>query len=308
MSSNFKDDRFLARWLNNELTPEELSEFQSSNEYAVYKKLVVGAETLESPSFDEEALLSRIKSQQSGRLQVTKRKVNYLRYAAAAIILLAVSFVFYTTMLIPDIKTVTSGIGKQRTFNLPDGSEVVLNANSSITYSEDEWKDNIRNVKLEGEAYFKVQKGNNFSVKSKSGIVSVLGTQFTVRDVATFYEVSCFEGSVKVDSEGDVEILKPKRVVRKIGRGQLMSRNIDGLSPIWLDGKTTFESVPVSQVLAELSNQYNIRFEGSNVNKDLLYSGTFPHDDLDLALRVVFSSLELSYELKNEELVIITHQ
>ncbi|MEQ9467899.1 MAG: FecR domain-containing protein [Ekhidna sp.] len=305
MSSKFNDDRFLARWLNNELTPEELSEFQNSEDYATYKKLITGAEALQAPSFDEEALLARIKSQQKGRLTITKRKVNYMRYAAAAIVLFAAGLIFYTTRLTPDIKTISSEVGQRHTFNLPDGSEVVLNANSSLAYSEDEWEDDIRSVQLEGEAYFKVQKGNTFSVKTNAGTVSVLGTQFTVRDVSDFFEVKCFEGSVRVESDGDVEILKPKKAVRRIGKLQLVSRDILGLSPEWLDGKTTFESVPVSQVLASLKNQYNVRFSGDNIDENLLYSGTFPHDDLDLALKIVFASLGLDYELKNDEVVII---
>jgi ferric-dicitrate binding protein FerR (iron transport regulator) len=306
MSSKFNDDRFLARWLNNELTEEELSEFQSSSEYAAYKKMMAGAEALESPTFDQEALLAKIKSQQKGKLIVTKRKVNYLRYAVAAVVLLAASFVFYT-MLIPDLTTIRTQVGEQQTIQLPDGSEVILNANSSIAYSEDDWEDE-RKLRLEGEAYFKVEKGNTFSVETNTGIVSVLGTQFTVRDVSDFFEVKCFEGSVKVESGDDQEILKPKKSVRKIRGKQMVLREIRGHSPEWLEGKTTFESVPVSQVFAALKNQYDIQFEGTSVNQSLTYSGTFPHDDLDLALKVVFASLELDYEFRNNGLVVIDSQ
>lgn len=303
MSSKFYDDRFLARWLNNELTAEELSEFQNSSEYAAYKKMVAGAEALESPAFDEEALLARVKSQQKGQLIVTKRKVNYLRIAIAALLVLAFSFVFYT-MLIHDLTTIRTQVGEQQTIQLPDGSEVVLNASSSIAYAKNDWEDK-REVQLEGEAYFKVEKGNTFSVETQTGIVSVLGTQFTVRDVSDFFEVKCFEGSVRVESGDDQEILKPKKSARKIRGNRMIVRAIKGLSPEWVEGKTTFESVPVSQVFVALKNQYDIEFEGKNVNQNLTYSGTFPHDDLDLALKVVFASLELEYELKNNGIVVI---
>ncbi|MEQ6168606.1 FecR domain-containing protein [Ekhidna sp. MALMAid0563] len=304
MSSKFNDDRFLARWLNNELTPEELSEFQNSDDYAVYKKIIAGSENIESPAFDDQALLSRIRSQQSGKLIVTKRKINYLRYAAAAVLLLATSFVFYT-MLVPDMTTIQTQIGEQRTISLPDGSEVVLNANSSLTYSEDDWEENTRTVKLVGEAFFKVQKGNTFTVHSNTGSVSVLGTQFTVRDVADFYEVKCFEGSVEVASGEEKEILKPKRSVRRLGNKRMLLRSIKGSSPEWLIGKTTFESVPVSQVLAALKNQYDIRIESGSLDQGLIYSGTFPHDDLELAVKVVFTSLDIDYELKDGNVVVV---
>lgn len=307
MSSKFKDDRFLARWLNGELSPDELSEFQHSKDYAVFEKLIAGAENIESPAFDQQALLARIKSQQSGKLIVTKRKVKYLRYAVAATVLLALSFVFYT-MLTPDMATIRTQVGEQRMISLPDGSEVVLNANSSLVYSEDGWEESIRTVKLDGEAFFKVQKGNTFTVNSKKGSVIVLGTQFTVRDVADFYEVKCFEGRVKVKSDEEQQVLKPKRSVRKIGSKRMLLRSIKGSSPEWLEGKTTFESVPVSQVLVALKNQFDIRIQSGNLDQDLIYSGTFPHDDLELAVKVVFASLDIDYELKEGNVVVVTGQ
>ena len=151
-----------------------------------------------------------------------------------------------------------------------------------------------------------MEKGTTFSVETSIGIVSVLGTQFTVRDVSDFFEVKCFEGSVRVESGEDQEILKPKKSVRKVRGNRMIVRAIKGLSPEWIEGKTSFESVPVSQVFAALKNQYDIQFEGKNVNQNMTYSGTFPHDDLDLALKVVFASLELDYELKENGVVVIT--
>lgn len=306
MSSKFNDDRFLARWLNEELTPDELSEFQQSEDYAVFNRIIAGAGNIEAPDFDEQALLARIKSQQSGKLIVIKRKVNYLRYAAAALLLLAMSFVFYT-LLTPEMTTIKSGIGEKRTINLPDGSEVILNANSKLSYSESGWEDK-RIVDLEGEAFFKVQKGNAFTVTSNTGSVEVLGTQFTVRDVADFYEVKCFEGSVQVTTGEAQEVLKPKRAVRRVGAKQMMLRSIKGESPEWLLGKTTFESVPVSQVFAALKNQYNIQIQSGSLDQGLIYSGTFPHDDLELALKVVFTSLDIDYELKGDNVVVVAGQ
>ena len=269
-----------------------------------YKKIIAGAGNIESPHFDEQVLLSRIKSQKGGKLIVTKRKINYLRYAAAAVVLLAISFVFYT-MLLPDMTTIKTQIGEQRTIHLPDGSEVVLNANSSLAYSDDDWEENNRTVKLEGEAYFEVQKGNTFTVHSNTGLVTVLGTQFTVRDVADFYEVKCFEGSVEVASGEEQEILKPKRSVRRVGGKHMLLRSIKGSSPEWLQGKTTFESVPVSQVFVALRNQYDIRIESGSLDQSMIYSGTFPHDDLELAVKVVFTSLDIDYELKDGNVVVV---
>lgn len=301
--SEFKDDTFLARWLNNELSEEELAEFKASPEYKNYQRIVAGSENILSASFDQEQLLNKIKD---GREGARQRNFTWI-YAAAATIALALSFVFYSTFTGPDFTQVMSEIGEQKKITLPDGSEVVLNANSSLSYTEDDWEEN-RVIDLSGEAYFKVEKGNTFTVRSNAGKVRVLGTQFTVTDLKDYYEVKCYEGSVSVMSGDESEILKPKRGVRKMKTRSMVRIAINNTKPDWLDNKSSFVSVPLTHVLSSLQNQYDITFTGIETFGENSFTGSFPHDDLELALKVVFSSIPYDYQITNEDVVNITEE
>ena len=56
---------------------------------------------------------------------------------------------------------------QKQEISLPDNSQVSLNALSSVTYNESSWDEN-RELTLNGEAFFKVEKGSTFEVKTKS--------------------------------------------------------------------------------------------------------------------------------------------
>jgi len=89
-----------------------------------------------------------------------------------------------------------SGVqGENNTFYLPDHSKVILTADSQIKFPKLFF---IRNVSLRGEAYFEVEKGSKFSVKTPNGEVKVLGTRFSVLDKEDGFVVYCFEGKVQV--------------------------------------------------------------------------------------------------------------
>jgi ferric-dicitrate binding protein FerR (iron transport regulator) len=81
----------------------------------------------------------------------------------------------------------------QKTFLLPDDSEVTLNSASQIEYKKWNWTDH-RELQLEGEAFFKVTKGQTFDVLTRLGKVTVVGTQFNVKARGDRFEVICFEG------------------------------------------------------------------------------------------------------------------
>ncbi len=104
-----------------------------------------------------------------------QRKFMWQRMAAAvSIILMAGYFIFSYDSSI----TVQSGVGEIREVNLPDGSSVILNAMSSISY-EGDWKEE-RKVQLSGKALFNMTKGATFEVITDDYVTTVLGTSFDV--------------------------------------------------------------------------------------------------------------------------------
>mgnify|MGYP001812689396 FL=1 len=189
-------ENYLAKWLNNELTEAELAEFRNSDEYASYQRILEASSTLEAPSFNVENALEAVKNKrtlQESKVVQLKPFKRFLRVAAAVTIIMVGSYFYLNTL---DDSFATQ-YAENKEVVLPDSSEILLNADSEITYSSKKW-DKERNVSLEGEAFFKVAKGKRFTVSTDHGTVAVLGTQFNVENRKGFFEVTCFEGLVSV--------------------------------------------------------------------------------------------------------------
>ncbi len=91
-------------------------------------------------------------------------------------------------------------------FKLPDGSVVVLNSGSEISYSINSEE---RNIELKGEAHFSVQRGDvPFVVKTNYGMVRVLGTAFNINSSNEVFDVEVDEGEVEVSVNNEKEKLK----------------------------------------------------------------------------------------------------
>ena len=197
-----------------------------------------------------------------------------------------------------------SNFGEQQIVVLLDGSEVILNAKSEIKYNKKGWEEN-REVYLNGEAFFKVKKGSKFTVITPNGTVTVLGTQFNVNSTKNFFDVSCYQGKVKVVSDSNEYIITPTKAVRN-SNGLITEYNMSELdkTPTWLLGQSSFQSVPLSQVIYALNKQFNIDFETSKIDTAILFTGSFDHKNLDLALASVFEAVNITYTIENNKITL----
>ncbi|WP_298547532.1 FecR domain-containing protein [uncultured Aquimarina sp.] len=302
MFDDKKDDIFLSRWINGELSPEELHEFQSHPEYNHYKKIMAGADALDLTTYDVDAALNTIKTKRNTSSQeITKPVIKLWPYfaAAASIIILFGLFLFNSN------DSFTTSFGEQLAVTLPDGSEMILNAKSKASFDKNDW-DTDRTVSLDGEAYFKVKKGSKFTVTTANGNVSVLGTEFNVQSQASFFEAVCYEGKVSVTNGEDNTILAAGKGYRKIARVASESWTFEALEPSWITNTSSFRSVPLRYVFKELEDQYDIVIDTKNIDTDIIYTGTFPNNDIKVALKTVFSTLGLQYQLlQNGKTVVV---
>ncbi len=297
------DDTFLARWVADELSAEELLEFKKSKYYLDYKKINEGAKALEVPSFDGEAILDGI----YGSLQdkATKPKVvrmmpNWVYGAAAAVIVAFGVFLFKNNNT-----EYETGFGEQVMVVLPDDSKVHLNANSTLEFNKGDWESN-RVLDFDGEAFFDVEKGSIFKVNSKEGIVEVLGTEFNVVSREGYMEVKCHEGKVKVSMLGGdrFSILTEGKALRLIDNKE-EKWEFKEEKPSWMTGESSFRETPLSQVIRALENQYEIGFNTSKVDLNKRYTGSFIHSDLNLALRTVFGPMNISYSQEGSNTIVL---
>ncbi|MEB8329954.1 FecR family protein [Flavobacteriaceae bacterium KMM 6897] len=278
-------ENYLAKWLNNELSEEELAEFKNSVEYDSYQKLKEASGSLEAPKFDADKIWSSLKDKrESSKSKVIQlRPFTKLLRVAAAIAVIAVASIFYFNSL---DETISTQYAERAEVLLPDASEIVLNADSEVSYSKKKW-DKKRNVSLKGEAYFKVAKGKRFTVTTDEGTVAVLGTQFNVENRKGLFEVTCFEGLVSVTFQNK-EFKVPAGSSFLAINGEVRPTIAPTTTiPYWMNHESNFKSIPLSYVLDEFERQYNVTVEIKDVDTNQLFTGTFSNTDIDLALESI---------------------
>ncbi|GAA4276337.1 FecR family protein [Aquimarina mytili] len=296
MLDDKKDDIFLSRWINGELSEEELREFQSHPEYKHYTKIMAGADALNLKEYDVEKELAALKSKQ--RNEPIKKAGSIVKlwpyFAAAASIAIILGLFLFNSG-----ESFSTTYGEQLTVTLPDGSEMILNAKSNAIFDKKKWDDN-RLVNLDGEAYFKVKKGSTFTVATKNGDVTVLGTQFNVQSQNAFFEVRCFEGKVSVLNKNHKEILTAGKAYRNLENNIPEQWTFTTQQPSWLSNTSSFRSTPIKYVFKELEEQYDLKIKSPSIDLETMYTGTFPNNDQEVALKTVFSTLGITYSLSQD--------
>ncbi|MBL4643913.1 MAG: FecR domain-containing protein [Flavobacteriaceae bacterium] len=299
MKNEHTDDTFLSRWLNNDLTSEELVSFKKTTEYKEYQKIIDATQNFKAPNFNEKEVFEKI-HQKTNDKKVKKLIPNWM-FAAAASIALLLSTVYYLT---GTNETYSTSFGEQLALVLPDGSEVLLNSKSSVTYKKSDWFNGNRTLELNGEGYFKVKKGSTFSVLSENGKVRVLGTQFNVKTNPSYFEVLCYEGKVQVENKEELAILTKGLSFRKIENKSSEKGTFINEKPNWLDGETSFNNAPLKYVLEELEKQYNIKINSSNIDLNILYTGAFTNINLNLALQTICAPLSIQFTVDSNKVVL----
>ena len=188
MSNTFPDDTFLARWLNGELTEQEQNALKKRKDYEALRQIIEGSEALQLPAFSEEASWEKLLTTRNQPKETAVRPLRRWRIygAAASIALLAIfSFLFFQSQ-----RSFQTRAGEQRALTLPDGSTVMLNAESEVAFNTLSWRIK-RSVHLDGEGFFEVKKGRNFKVNTPNGQVQVLGTSFNVWSRKGQFQVDC---------------------------------------------------------------------------------------------------------------------
>ena len=303
MEKHFSDNTFLARWISGELTPKELENFKNSKDYPVFNKINKVAQTLETPTYNEQALFSKLQLRNVQK-QITKTRVVKLipnwTYAVAASVVIVFG-VFYFMNTATHYETEFS---EQLAITLPDYSKVQLNANSQLDFKPRQWENN-REVKLKGEAFFDVEKGTSFKVMTNEGVIEVLGTEFNVTVRDKFFEVRCYEGKVRVTNGSNNTTVLTQGEAYRVVNNSPEEWNFSQNGPNWLQGESLFNNMPLSQVIISLENQFEITFDKSNIDINKRFTGSFTHTDLKLALKTVFIPMEVSYKPNKENTIIL---
>ncbi len=290
------DDRdHLEKWLAGEMTPAERSAFEQTEEFRQLQRLLAATQRFRAPDFHAEAAFSRLLKARGLAAQKPARQVwlTPLLRIAAMLVLTAGGLVYWL------YNPTTERVAQQAehiAFYLPDSTEVTLNAATTMGYQARRWESK-RTVTLDGEAFFRVRKGSRFLVKTSMGEVMVMGTTFNVRQRGNRLEVTCYEGKVSVTTQGGQATLTAGMHVVKRQNQPLEKTLTSGAAPLWLMRESAFERMPLQEVIEEVQRQFGIRVTTTHVDTSKLFSGSFSHDDLRVALESISYPMHLTFRI-----------
>ncbi len=186
--------------------------------------------------------------------------------------------------------------GKKFELVLSDGSRVFLNSGSNLRYPVNFLEGKPRNVYLDGEAYFSVQKDEDhpFTVITDEMNTQVYGTEFNVSSYKNENNTSTVlvEGSVGVYRSNNEEALVPIKI--EPGQRAVFEDNTIAVEEAdvskyiaWKDNKLLFVNDRFDLILKELERHFDIQINNHFSALDSKrFTGTFEHESLDIILRV----------------------
>ncbi|GAB5527163.1 MAG: FecR domain-containing protein [Roseivirga sp.] len=299
MSNEAEQEKLLARWLSGELSPEERQRLEAEGGLDDLRFALDDIERWKLPDMDVDRGLENVMDRAFREPPQKKAKQVFfqpLMRIAASLLLVAAAYFVINNLLTSGATTLTTGPGETLSHVLPDGSQVELDANSRLTYSQKDW-DEERNLSMDGRALFTVEKGSSFKVDTESGSVTVLGTIFDVERFDTdLLKVNCYEGRVRVD-------LLPANNKELLSAGQgLISEQstvtrltVDPKRPDWVRQISKYDTVNLSAVIKDLERHHGVSIKLPPQMATSPFNGELFYGDLDSALSNLSSMFELKY-------------
>lgn len=313
-----ENDVFLA-WARNEANVTPAGQENVAIARAILRA-IMRDEPIAVPSAEEKAadfatLLARIDTETAGKANrvTTKapariRRLRPLLVAAASVLLLLSAFFLFRSS--DTTERYVTASGELTTVSLPDGTEVTLNANSTLSYDASTWENADRQVTLDGEAFFNVTKkplakGQQAFVVNTAGLrVRVLGTRFNVRERRGTSRVFLEEGKVDVhwkQTQAPVTKLVPGEVAVRQSvdeQPEVVRVSIPERYAAWTSGNLVFSGISLGEALLELGDIYALRFTGADeglLGRSINSAG-IPVNDQVLALGLLGKALGIRFE------------
>ena len=206
--------------------------------------------------------------------------------------------------------TISTPKGGQYQLELPDGSQVWLNATSSIHFPTS-FIGTERRIEITGEAYFEITRNPTmpFIVAVNNAEVQVLGTHFNVNayNDEDDLKTTLLEGSVKFVNDGNINILKPgqQSQLTKEGTTKVVS-NVDLDEVVaWKNGMFSFESAGIETVMRQLSRWYDVEIEYKGKTDDLFIAEMRRNIKLSDALKALELTGKVKFDIQDKKIIVM---
>lgn len=357
----------LALKVSGEATPEELSELNSSLENFPELQNIVNSieiywneknELITNDETEEERFHLILNAENENEINkdelrpvvkpIKWKKYRFLLAAASVILILGLAFLFkehFGNDFDSSIKTALQQVfvkpGSKSKLILPDGTVVRLNGSSKLTYSND-FNKNVREVNLDGEAYFDVTKDakHPFIVHTSNIDIKVLGTLFNVKSYeqdATI-ETTLLRGSIEVYNKNDASapkvILRPNEKLvftkkanekmetpdkpasnllknsspdEKISISTLPANKPDSLKEetSWIYNKLVIDDDDFTKMAEKMERWYGVKIEILSPQlQQYHFKGIFENETIEQALNALQLTVKFRYKI-NKDLITI---
>ncbi|MFK7811278.1 MAG: FecR family protein [Maribacter sp.] len=308
--SNQNDMKFWESWIEN--NPDKAETVFTAK--SIITGISFNKSTLTEGKINMEldAVLTQITSKEDKKVISLKRKFfpGIKKYAAVAAI--GVLLIVLGNMSLKTSSSEVShktGFGEIIDLKLPDGTSVVLNGNSEITYD----KENSRNINLTGEAYFKVKsipsKKAKFWVNTKDLKVEVYGTQFHVNTREKKTDVLLDEGSIHlVLQNGTTKEMEPGELVSfSKDNNKVTHQKVTTELPysLWREGTYIFNNITLQEVMNNIEHAYGVQVEFIDEElKHQILTGGIPNQNLKICLSAIEKSTGTRIVQKDNRLIL----
>lgn len=268
-------------------------------------------------------ILQNRKSRYKGAPNLILKSPLFKGFVAACFLGMVVSlFWFYSSgeqkplsSAVVELIKITAPPGQRTHLQLPDSTQVVLNAGSTLSYPS-QFADSSRTVTLEGEAFFDVYHNPQLSFRVHSGTVATVvhGTQFKVKSQQKEgpIAIALAEGSVSVHA---LEALSPE-VFFKLLPGEKLTVNHDFKASVkstfeydkefgFKDGVLVFKEASIASFVKQMESWYGIEIQVTGTLSDTwALTGSFKNESLENVLSSLKFSKGIRYQINENQVTI----
>lgn len=231
---------------------------------------------------------------------------SWMKYAAAIIFIIGIGLGMFIHIpmnkVIAKEYRVEAEKGQRASLVLPDGTKVLLNSHSSLSYKSD-YGTKERLVSLVGEAYFEVAKDkqHRFVVNASGMEVEALGTVFNVKAYKEDVNIttSLFNGKVKVSSANKFVILtEGQQAMLNKKDGELTASKPENIeyANMWRNNELAFNGETLEEIAVTLNRIYNVNIQfGSEKIKRYRFSGVIKNNSLDNVIQIITLTAPIEY-------------
>ncbi|MEQ9467964.1 MAG: FecR domain-containing protein [Ekhidna sp.] len=299
-------EEVLAKYFSGNATKDEISSVETwrseseENAKAFYDSKLVwlsSGKIEDAPSHILEQIIDKPQAK-----QVSFLARSWVRYASAAILVLAISLLFVLNRNTSEINYSDQ--------SLSDGSVVSLHGDARVEVLN--FNKDIREVRVYGKAYFDIERDENrpFVIHTSNATVKVLGTSFVVDAVGSKTEVLVESGLVELLKSGknevSVKLAKGEMGLVDNNNEGIIKRNNSDLNYLaWKTKIITFNQSSMAEVQEVIEEVYGINMKFENPNfKNCKLTAKFNKKKARDAIEIIARTFNVQYEYSSKEAVL----